>query len=237
MLPRSLDGPDCLQNNRGTVAFRIPHRALWRVSLTIPALFGALGCGGGSSSNANSASAAQLTVNANALNFGSVAVGSRKNQSGSLAASGADVTISTASWNGQGYSLSGITFPVTVTAGASILFTVTFAPQTSGTTNGQVSFFSDAANSKAVVTLTGNGTQTHSVSLSWNASTSSVMGYNVYRALSGGQYTKLNPTLIMGLTFSDTAVQSGSTYDYAATSVDSSNAESAYSNITTVTIP
>lgn len=178
-----------------------------------------------------------MTVSVNALNFGSVAVGSQKNQSGSLAASGANVTISTASWNGQGYSLSGITFPVTVSAGTSIPFTVTFAPQTSGTTNGQVSFLSNAANSAAAVTLTGIGTQTHSVGLSWNASSSPVIGYNVYRALSGGQYTKLNSSLITGLTFSDTAVQSGSTYTYAATSVDSNNVESPYSNIANATIP
>jgi hypothetical protein len=176
-------------------------------------------------------------VNANSLSFGNVAVGSRVNQSGSLAAAGANVTISTASWNGQGYSLTGITFPVTVIAGTNIPFTVTFAPQTSGATNGQVSFLSDAANSPAVVTLTGNGMQPHSVTLSWNASTSSVTGYNVYRAQSGGQYTKVNPSLITGLTFSDTAVQSGMTYQYAATSVDSNNVESAYSNITTATIP
>ena len=219
------------------MAFRIPHRALWRVGLIIPALFGALGCGGGRISSTNSASTAQLTVSTNALNFGSVAVGSSKNQSGSIAATGAKVTISSASWNGQGYSLSGISFPVTVAAGTSIPFTVTFAPQTPGTTNGQVSFLSDAANSAAVVTLTGIGTQTHSVSLSWNASTSLVIGYNVYRAQSGGQYTKLNSSLITGLSFSDSAVQSGSTYNYVATSVDSSNAESVYSNIATATIP
>jgi hypothetical protein len=199
---------------------------------------GTLSCGGGAASvSSNSTSPAKLTVSASSLNFGSVAVGSSKNQTGSLTAGGANVTISTASWNGPGYSLSGITFPATVRAGTSIPFTVTFAPQTSGTANGQISFLNDASNSPAVVTLAGDGTQPHSVSLSWNASTSSVIGYNVYRAQSGGQYMRLNQSLITGLTFSDIAVQSGTTYHYAATSVDSTNVESGYSNITTATIP
>lgn len=176
-------------------------------------------------------------ASANSFNFGSVAIGSSKNQTGSLTAGSTNVTISTASWNGQGYALGGITFPVTLSAGNSIPFTVTFTPQTPGTANGQISFLSDATNSPAVVTLTGSGTQTHRVSLSWDPSASTVMGYNVYRAQSSGQYTKLNQSLITGLTFNDSAVQSGATYTYAATAVDSNNVESGYSNIATAVIP
>jgi fibronectin type 3 domain-containing protein len=39
------------------------------------------------------------------------------------------------------------------------------------------------------------------------------------------------------LTYDDSAVQSGATYTYAATSVDSNNVESAYSNVANATIP
>jgi hypothetical protein len=47
---------------------------------------------------------------------------------------------------------------------------------------------------------------THSiVNLSWIASTSTVAGYNVYRGkVSGGPYSKINTTLITGLSFTDT---------------------------------
>jgi fibronectin type 3 domain-containing protein len=148
--------------------------------------------------------------------------------------------VSSAAWNGSGFSLTGITFPVTVPPGQSMPFTVTFAPQISGSATGQVSFVSDASNSPTVVTLAGSGTQAaqHSVSLSWNASTSLPLGYNVYRGTnSGGPYTKLNSSLISGLSFADNNVQSGATYYYVATSVDSSNIESGYSNLASAIIP
>jgi hypothetical protein len=72
----------------------------------------------------------------------------------------------------------------------------------------------------------------HSVTLNWTASTSpNVTGYNVYRGLvSGGPYTKVNPSLISGVTYTDNSVQAGQTYYYVATAVDAANNESAYSD-------
>lgn len=80
--------------------------------------------------------------------------------------------------------------------------------------------------------VTGSGSTTHSVDLSWTASTSGdVAGYNVYRgAVSGGPYTKLNSTLAVGTAYADSTVQAGQTYYYVATAVDTSNDESAYSS-------
>ena len=188
----------------------------------------------------NGLGASQLAVSPTSMSFGNLVVGSSQSQNGTLTAGSSNVTISSAAWNGAGFSLSGITFPVTVAAGQSVPFTITFAPQTSGSATGQVSFASDASNSSAVVTLAGGGTQAtqHSVSLSWNASTSQVAGYNIYRgASSGGPYTKLNSSLISGLSFTDNNVQSGATYFYVATSVDSNDVESGYSNLATAVIP
>jgi fibronectin type 3 domain-containing protein len=60
----------------------------------------------------------------------------------------------------------------------------------------------------------------------------------VYRsAISGGPYTKLNSGLIAATTYVDTTVQSGQTYFYVVTSVDSSNVESADSTEVSATIP
>jgi fibronectin type 3 domain-containing protein len=65
-----------------------------------------------------------------------------------------------------------------------------------------------------------------------------VSGYNVYRgAVSGGPYTLLNTSLITGLSYTDTSVQSGATYYYVTTAVDSSGVESVYSNEVTAVIP
>ena len=151
------------------------------------------------------------------------------------------MTISSAGWNGQGYSVNGISFPVTLTGGQSVPFKVTFAPQASGTSSGSISFISDASNSPTRETLTGTGTQPvmHGVDLSWDPSPSSVIGYNIYRGTtSGGPYPlKLNSSPQPGTSFSDDTVRSGATYYYVATSLDANSVESSYSNQLTMVIP
>lgn len=78
----------------------------------------------------------------------------------------------------------------------------------------------------------------HSVALNWTASTSTVSGYNVYRStVSGSGYAKLNASLVASLSYSDTSVQSGTTYFYVATAVDSAGDESVNSNQANATIP
>jgi hypothetical protein len=78
----------------------------------------------------------------------------------------------------------------------------------------------------------------HSVDLSWNASSTSVAGYNIYRgSQSSGPFTKLNSSLDTATAYTDANVVSGQTYYYAATSVDSNGVESGYSNIAQATIP
>jgi fibronectin type 3 domain-containing protein len=97
------------------------------------------------------------------------------------------------------------------------------------------------ASTRAVtVSLSGTGVQSsaHSVMLSWIPSTVAVRGYNVYRSSdSGVQFTKLNSAPIATTQYDDSTVQSGQTYLYAATSLDSRNVESGFSNEATVTIP
>lgn len=88
------------------------------------------------------------------------------------------------------------------------------------------------------VNFSASVTQTHTVALSWVASTSAVVGYNVYRStVSGSGYSKINSALIPSLTFTDTAVSSGATYFYVATAVDTNGNESINSNETSAVIP
>lgn len=226
---------------------KIVHcRPVWVLVASLFALaLGGASCGGGTtapaSSNSNPPATTQLSLTPTSMNFGTLVVGGSHSQNGTLKAGGASVTVSSASWNGSGYSLSGIAFPTTIAAGSSVPFTVTFAPQSSGSAAGQVSFLSSATNSPTALALSGSGTAApvqHSVDLFWNASTSQVDGYNIYRGVqSGGPYSKLNSTLVTALSFTDSSVQSGATYYYVATSVDSNNLESGYSNIATAVIP
>jgi IPT/TIG domain len=78
----------------------------------------------------------------------------------------------------------------------------------------------------------------HVVSLAWNPSTSTVAGYNIYRATaSGGPFSKINPSLIAGTTYTDDTVQGDTTYFYVATAVDSSGTESVFSNEVLALVP
>jgi hypothetical protein len=78
----------------------------------------------------------------------------------------------------------------------------------------------------------------HSVTLDWTASTSAVIGYNVYRGtVSGGPYAQLNSPLVTTTQYQDSSVQSGQTYYYVVTAVDPSHVESTNSNETSATVP
>ncbi len=180
----------------------------------------------------------QLSLNPTSLNFGNVTVGSKAALSGTLTASSAAVTISSASANSSEFMLSGITLPTTLAAGQSVAFTVTFAPQTTGTATASLTFTSNATNAPTTQSLTGSGTAAaHSVSLSWSASSGAV-GYNVYRGgVSGGPYAIINTSLDALTSYTDTTVAAGTTYYYVVTAVDSSSNESGYSNQATAVVP
>jgi fibronectin type 3 domain-containing protein len=125
-------------------------------------------------------------------------------------------------------------------AGQTLTFSVIFDPATAGTLNGTVTVTSNASGSPATITLTGSGLQavTHTVGLTWNASTSTVSGYNVYRSLTSGTgYVKVNGTLVPTLNYTDSSVQNSTTYYYVTTAVDSSGVESVYSNEASAVIP
>lgn len=182
----------------------------------------------------------QLAVTPSTMNFGSVTVNTSATLTGTLTAGSTDIQVASAGWSGTGYTVDGITFPVTVAAGSSVPFTVTFTPQTAGTLNGSVSFISNATNSPTVENFTGNGTAAppHTVTLSWAASTSTVIGYNIYRTTQSGSYSSpLNSSPQSALTYTDSTVQGGTTYYYVVTSVDSGSRESIHSNEVVVAVP
>jgi hypothetical protein len=184
------------------------------------------------------ATAGQLTLTPTALNFGSVTDGSNAVLSGTLTASGSSVTVSSAASTSTEFVLSGISLPKTLSAGQSIPFTVTFLPQVSGTTTASLSFSSNAGTPSVALTGSGVAPVQHSASLSWTGSkTTGVVGYNVYRGTaSGGPYAQVG-SLDAGLTYMDSAVSAGQTYYYVVTAVDSTGAESVFSNQAQAVVP
>jgi len=194
-------------------------------------------------SGTGTATTGTLAVSPTSLSFGNVVDGSSLQLTGKLTATGAPVTVSTGSITGTNsneFALSGISLPVTISAGQFATFTVTFTPGASGAATASLSFASNASNTPTVQSLTGTGTvaSQHYVDLTWAVSTGAV-GYNIYRGtVSGGPYlTKLNTALNATSAFTDNAVAGGQTYYYVTTAVDSNSVESGYSNQAQADIP
>jgi hypothetical protein len=152
----------------------------------------------------------------------------------------ANVTISQITVSGTGYSVTGGSAPVTLSPAQNLTLSAQFNPATAGAKSGNITIVSNASGSPALVSLSGTGVAPvqHSVALTWNASSSTVSGYNVYRStVSGSGYTKLNSSLVSGLSYTDSTVLNTTTYYYVTTAVDSSGAESVYSNEVPAAIP
>jgi hypothetical protein len=183
----------------------------------------------------------RLQVTPAIIDFGDGSVGSTRTQTGQLTASGASVVVSSARIGGEGFQLTGLSFPVTIPAGRSVTFTVTNISPDRRSSSAILSFASDADNSASEQTVTVRIAKPaqHKVQLSWRASTSKhVVGYNVYRgSQSGGPYKKINGALDTGTRFTDLKVMTKHKYYYVATAVNSRNRESVHSKQIQVVIP
>jgi ASPM-SPD-2-Hydin domain-containing protein/centrosomal CEP192-like protein len=183
---------------------------------------------------------ATVSISPATLAFGTVTNGNTKQLTGSLTASGGPVTVSSASLSSGEFALSGITFPFTIATGKSVSYTVTFDPQSSGSVSGSLSFVSNATDSTVKEALTGAGQSgaSYSVDLSWNASSGSISGYNIYRGTkSGGAYSRINSTLNASTSYVDSSVAASTTYYYVTTAVGTDGVESKYSNQVQAVVP
>lgn len=180
----------------------------------------------------------KLTASAPSLSFGNVLVGANTTQDVELTNSGNEnVVITSASASGAGFSATGGS-NVTLTPNQSVTVAVSFDPQNKGALSGTLSVSSNAPS--LTISLTGTGTQAalHSVNLSRTASTSSVIGYYVYRRLgSSGSFAKVASAIDSATSFTDSSVADGMTYFYVVTSVSAANVESAFSAPVSVMIP
>jgi hypothetical protein len=181
----------------------------------------------------------QLAVSPATLSFGNVVVGTSASLNGKLSASGASLTIFSATIDSNEFALSGLALPLTLPKGQSTSFSVVFTPQATGAASASLTFASNGLNSPTVQTMTGSGTAAtqHVVDLTWNASPGAI-GYNIYRSqVSGGPYSIINSALDSSAAYTDSDVSSGETYYYVATAVDSNQAESGYSNQAVAQVP
>jgi hypothetical protein len=183
----------------------------------------------------------QLSASPTSLAFGSLTTGTTATQSVTISNTGnSTVSISQISESGTGFTTPGIALPLSLAAGQSTSFNVTFTPASTGNLAGSVTVVSTATNSPLVVALSGTGSApvSHTVALSWTPSSSTYSGFNVYRGTtSGGPYAKVDTSMISATSYVDAGVSSGHTYYYVATELNSSGTESSYSSEVSATIP
>jgi hypothetical protein len=109
----------------------------------------------------------QLTSNPSSFSFGNVQDGTSKSLSGTLTNSGgSSLTISAANANGTGFSLNGLSLPLTLNSGQSTSFTVLFDPSANGAASGSLSITSNGSNPNLSVPLSGTGVTAGTLSAS-----------------------------------------------------------------------
>ena len=119
-----------------------------------------------------------LSISATSLAFGSVAVNSSATQSLTVKSTGtAAVTVNSAGVSGQGFSVSGSAFPVTLNPGQAVTLQVKFSPTADGSVTGQVTISSNSSsNPTAAVSLNGTGTATAPTLSAFSCSSATMTG-------------------------------------------------------------
>jgi hypothetical protein len=202
-----------------------------------------------------------LSVGSTAVNFGTLTGSKSATQIVEVQNTGnAEVTVSQIFVRGAGFSVAGTSVPLKLAPSQSTSVDVVFAPGAVGSYSGTLMVSSNASDSSIAVALSGKdqGASTsnpppnpppptapppppgaaHWVGLTWDPSTSSVFGYNVYRgSTSKGPFTRLNGSLVAEPLYTDAAVLAGDTYFYVTTAVNGVGEESAYSNAAEAVVP
>ena len=190
------------------------------------------------------ASSVTLIPNPAQLSFGNVTVGTTDTLQATLHNTGnIDADISSITVSGKGFTLGGSGSSAMLAPGQTLTLDVSYAPTSSGVGSGTLTVVSNATTKQISIPLSGKGlnkTQTskHSVTLAWDASSGSIIGYYVYRSSKpSGPYARLNSASTPSTSYSDTTVSNGQTYYYVVTAVNSSNIESTDSNTASASIP
>jgi len=130
--------------------------ARWNALVVLLAVMTMVGCQGISSSNKGSTSTTNttkpglLTVAPTSISFGIVKVGNNQSQPATMTNSGgSNLTVTHVTATGTGFTVSGLSLPLTLWSGQSQAFTVIFTPQSTGTVTGNLAI----ANTGSTVTV------------------------------------------------------------------------------------
>jgi len=137
------------------------------VAVAVCALLGSAGCvgltdtkplapGGGSTSSGAGGDTITISVNPLTIAFGDVAVGATDSQAVTISNKGDDsATITKVAPSGYGFIYTGLPTPITIGAGLSVTFTVSFKPASAGAASGAMTIESSATSYKVALSGTG----------------------------------------------------------------------------------
>jgi hypothetical protein len=140
-------------------------RNVEHIIVILLSLLSLAGCGvaGGTSTSSTTGKTAttsspQIAVVPNSVGFGNVTVGVTNTQTVTVTNSGgSSLTLSQANLSGTGFSISGITLPVTVNPGQQTNFNVAFDPTSASNFTGSLSLVSNSPDSPTAIPLSGTG--------------------------------------------------------------------------------
>jgi Transmembrane protein 131-like N-terminal/Abnormal spindle-like microcephaly-assoc'd, ASPM-SPD-2-Hydin len=199
--------------------------------------------------------APQLQVTPPSLNFGNTTIHTSSWQNATITNTGnLTLTINSVAVSNPAFLISGLSSGTNLAPGQSSEFKLGFQPAAAGSATATLSVNSASLTSPLKLSISGAGVNantsspsssgstapatSHVVKLTWNASPSAVLGYEVYRSTTaGGPFTRLTLGLVSALDFSDQSVQPGRQYFYVVTAINATGAESAYSNEVSVSVP
>ena len=122
----------------------------------------------------------QLSANPSSVNFGTLVIGATDSVAVTLTNTGtASVTVSQASATGTGFTIGGLTTPVTIAVGQATALTAKFAPTTAGNFSGNIAVTSNAPGSPLNIALSGIGTQPPQPKLTINPTSMNFNSVNV----------------------------------------------------------
>ncbi len=208
------------------------------LGLVLPlCLFGCVGATG----DADSVQGAGLTASPGSVSFGNVNTGSVSTRLVTVTNSTpVEIPVANVSISGAGFSATGISAGLVLAPGQGRELSVSFAPASAASVSGSVRITTASSPDALVVSLSGTGVprSSHSVTLTWSASTSNVAGYRAYRSTArAGPYTPLNLSPNPQLRYVDSSVEAGATYYYVVTAVAADGTESLYSEVASAAVP
>jgi len=150
-----------------------PDKSLQRVAaMAVPTLsiialllgiMGQVGCAGlaarpGPSQPPGGGSSPVMSLTPPSISFGSVVVGSTVSQAIIVSNTGtAALTVTQAAITGPGFSMSGVSVPLTISPGQQTTATIAFSPTSAGNASGSLTITSNASSTPVTVSLSGTG--------------------------------------------------------------------------------